>query len=71
MRNNITTRYNLLTNSLNEMRQEYKITPSKFLLKNIELVDSKLKKIDSLIGRSSSGGGNYQSVLNENTNFSL
>lgn len=54
------------------MKEEYKLTPSKVLLKKIELADSKLKQIDSLIGKSSSsGGGNYQSTFSDNTNFSL
>jgi len=61
--------YNYLMNSLSEMRKQYKIMPSKSLLKKIELANSKLKKIDSFIGTSSSSNNDYS--LNENTNFSF
>lgn len=40
--------YNSLTKSLIELKEEYKILPSKFLLKKIELVESKLKQIEKL-----------------------
>jgi len=72
MDNKPLSRYETLNKSLTEMREEYKIMPSKFLLKKIELADSKLKQIDSLVGKSSSfGGGNYQSIPDENTNSSF
>lgn len=70
--NKLLSCYAKLNRSLIEMKEEYKLTPSKVLLKKIELADSKLKQIDSLIGKSSSsGGGNYQSTFSDNTNFSL
>lgn len=69
MESKLVSKYNSLANLLNEMREEYKLMPSKFLLKKIELADSKLKQIDSIISTSSSS--NKDVSLNENTNFSL
>lgn len=37
----------LLVRNLLEMKEEYKIMPSKFLLKKIELTEGKLKQIDN------------------------
>ena len=42
-------KYKSLSNCLIEMKEEYKITPSKFLLKNIELVNKKLRQIDDVL----------------------
>lgn len=61
--------YKSLMNSLSEMREEYKITPSDLLLKKIEETTSILKNIDSSIGTSSTSNNDYS--LNENTNFSF
>ena len=61
MDNKPLSRYEMLNKSLIEMREEYKLTPSKFLLKKIELAETKLKQIDSMVGNfTTSGGGNYK-----------
>lgn len=60
MDNKPLSRYEILNKSLTEMREEYKLSPSKFLLKKIELVQTKLKQIDSIVNNfTTSGGGNY------------
>lgn len=54
--------YHNINRILNEMREEYKVLPSTFLKRQIELADSKLKAIDRALGKSTVGGGNYKNT---------
>ena len=67
----LSDKYNFLVKCLKEMKEEYKITPSKFLLKKIELVQSKIIAIDKLLPRNTNGGGEYQPTPSDNTNFNF
>lgn len=72
MENNLVSRYSSLVSELQEVRAEYKIKPSVVLFNKIETLSTKLEEIDSTIGKhSSSGSNNYQSIRDENTNFSF
>jgi len=53
--------YQIMLNSLESMKEEYKILPTKFLLGKIKLVESKIKAIDKALSRTTEGGGNYKS----------
>jgi hypothetical protein len=53
--------YKNISDSLKSMKEEYKIYPTKFLLKKIELADKKLKAYDKSLIRTTKGGGNYKS----------
>ena len=53
--------YKAISDCLKSMREEYKVIPSKFLLRKIELADAKLKAFDKALSRSTKGGGNYNS----------
>ena len=53
--------YQIIANCLKSMREEYKVFPTKFLLRKIELATEKLKAFDKAITHSSKGSGNYNS----------
>jgi len=52
--------YNKLQTTLKELKKEYEISPSKFLERKIELVESKLKKAEKQLGVFLRPTGNYK-----------
>ena len=56
-------KYKAINKILIEMKEEYKISPSSFLFKKIELAEKKLKEYDKEISRSTKGSGNYEQTF--------
>jgi len=55
------SQYKILINALKSMKEEYEIYPTKFLSRQIELAEAKIKAIDKALARTTEGGGNYKS----------
>lgn len=58
----LSEKYKSLSDYLIEMKEEYKIMPSKFLLKKIELAEKKMNQINDLIPKNTGGGGEYNPI---------